>query len=314
MPVYNEKENLTPLVEQILQAVMPLKTDWELILVDDGSNDGSSKLISQLAQENSHIEALHFSRNYGQTAALAAGVDNAQGEIIVTLDADLQNDPSDIPVLIKTLQETKSDIVSGWRKNRHDPFLRAIFSHAANWLICQTTGLKLHDIGCTLKAYRREVFDDLSLYGEMHRFIPALAVAQGFRVTEIPVKHHPRTKGQSKYGLSRTIKVFLDLLTVKFFGSYQTKPIYVFGGGGLVLLFLGLLAGLFVLIRKILFSGVWVSPMLFITILFFIVGVQFILMGLLAEIQIRTWFESSQKKPYIIKKLKSQNSSPGLKS
>lgn len=301
VPVYNEEDSLTLLVQKILKVMPTLKRSWELILVNDGSTDNSSKLISRIAKENFHIKAVHLARNFGQTAALAAGIDKAEGEIIITLDADLQNDPQDIPSLLETLNKTKADIVSGWRKDRKDPFLRSLFSEIANRLIARTTGVQLHDIGCTLKAYRKEVFKNLSLYGEMHRFIPALAATQGFKVVEIPVKHHPRQSGQSKYGLSRTLKVFLDLLTVKFLASYQTKPIYMFGGWGMVLLFLGTLAGFFVIIRKVFFEGLWVSPMLFISILLLIIGVQFILMGLLAEIQIRTWFESSNKKPYSIK-------------
>ena len=297
-PVYNEKENLVSLVQIILKVLPKLNREWELILVDDGSTDNSGKLITRIAKENSHIKAIHLTRNFGQTAALAAGIDKAEGEIIITLDADLQNDPQDIPSLLETLNKTKADIVSGWRKDRKDPLLRSLFSKTANWLIARTTGVQLHDIGCTLKAYRRGVFKNLSLYGEMHRFIPALAATQGFKVVEIPVKHHPRQSGQSKYGLSRTLKVFLDLLTVKFLTSYQTKPIYMFGGWGMILLFLGALAGVFVIIRRIFFEGLWISPMLFISILLLIIGVQFILMGLLAEIQIRTWYESSNKKPY----------------
>ena len=301
IPVYNERDNLIPLTQKILKVMKSLKKSWELILVDDGSTDNGSKLITKIAKEDPHIKAVYLTRNFGQTAALAAGIDQATGDIIITLDADLQNDPQDIPKLLETLKKTKADIVSGWRKNRHDPWLRSLFSKTANKLIAKTTGLQLHDIGCTLKVYKKEVFKNLSLYGEMHRFIPALAAIQGFKIIEIPVKHHPRYAGTSKYNLSRTLKVLLDLLTIKFLASYQTKPIYIFGGSGFLLLLLGGLAGIFVILRKIIFGGVWISPMIFITVLLIIVGIQFILMGLLAEIQIRTWYESSNKKAYIIK-------------
>lgn len=300
-PVFNEEESLAPLVQTILRVMPKLKQDWELILVDDGSLDGSSSLIDKFAQENTYIKAVHLARNFGQTAALAAGIDQAQGEIIITLDADLQNDPEDIPLLLKKLEETNADVVSGWRKDRQDPRLRSLFSKTANWLIAKTTKTPLHDIGCTLKAYKKTVFENISLYGEMHRFIPALAMIQGFKVVEIPVKHHPRRSGKSKYGLSRTLKVLLDLLTVKFLASYQTKPIYMFGAAGILLLFLGGISGLFVVIRRLFFEGIWLSPMLFIAILLIIVGVQFILMGLIAEIQVRTWYESSGKKGYVLK-------------
>lgn len=300
-PVFNEKENLTPLVEAILKVMPKLKRDWELILVDDGSTDGSASLIRNLDKENQHIRAVHLERNFGQTAALAAGIDQAWGNTVITLDADLQNDPEDIPLLLKKMEETNADVVSGWRKERQDPWLRSLFSKTANWLIARTTDTPLHDIGCTLKAYKKAVFENISLYGEMHRFIPALAAIQGFKVVELPVKHHPRQAGKSKYGLSRTLKVLLDLLTVKFLASYQTKPIYMFGAAGIFLLFLGGISGLFVVIRRLFFEGIWLSPMLFIAILLVIVGVQFILMGLIAEIQVRTWYESSGKKSYQMK-------------
>ncbi|OGD63388.1 hypothetical protein A2160_02815 [Candidatus Beckwithbacteria bacterium RBG_13_42_9] len=303
IPVFNEEGNLLELARRLIEILTTLKTSWEIILVDDGSNDKSPIIIDRLAKENKYISALHLTRNFGQTAALAAGIDQAKGDLIITLDADLQNDSADIPLLIDRLDESGADIVSGWRKDRQDPKLRSLFSRAANWLISKTTATHLHDIGCTLKVYRKEVFSNLPLYGEMHRFIPALAIAQGFKVIEVPVKHFPRQSGISKYGFSRTIKVLLDLLTVKFLASFQTKPIYVFGSSGLILVFLGMLSGLFVVIRRLFFDGVWVSPMMFVTILLFIVGVQFILMGFLAEIQIRTWFESSGKKPYQIKRI-----------
>lgn len=301
IPVYNEKENLVSLVEEILKVMPTLKKSWELILVDDGSTDGSSELMTRIAQENAYIKAVHLNRNFGQTAALSAGIDNARGKLIITLDADLQNDPNDISLLLKILAESRADIVSGWRKKRRDPWLRSLFSKTANWLIAKITQTKLHDIGCTLKVCRKDIFANMSLYGEMHRFIPALASIQGFKVMEIPVNHRPRQMGQSKYGFSRTLKVFLDLVTVKFLASYQTKPIYMFGGGGMLLLALGFLTGILIAIRHFFFGGIWVSPLLFIMILLLIVGVQFILMGLIAEIQIRTWFESSNKKPYQVK-------------
>lgn len=301
LPVFNEEKNLPDLINKTLAVLKKLPLKWEIIAVNDGSQDESGRVLDKLAQNTPKLKIIHFSRNFGQTAALAAGIKQAQGEIIIPMDADLQNDPQDIPGLLKKLNQGY-DIVSGWRYPRKDSFIRVLPSLVANFIISLTTEVKLHDTGCTLKAYRRWIFQDLSLYGEMHRFLPALAAAQGAKVAEIKVTHHQRPSGKSKYNFQRTFKVFLDLLTVKFFGSFSTKPIYFFGGSGFVLLFLGFLAALFVLIRKIWYQGEWVSPMLFIAVLLITVSVQLILMGLLAEIMIRTYFESSKRSIYKISK------------
>jgi len=311
VPVFNEEKNLELLYKKIKAVISKdrpcraartvLAGDYEIIFVNDGSVDGSQEILEKLALKDKRIRVISFVKNFGQTAALACGFDNASGGIIVTLDSDLQNDPEDIPKLLTKIEEGY-DVVSGWRKNRQDPFLRTLLSNIANSIIAKTTKTNLHDTGCTLKAYKAEFVKDLELYGEMHRFLPSLMANKGAKIAEIETKHYPRKYGKSNYGFSRTFKVLLDLLTVKFFGSFATKPIYVFGGGGLILLFFGFLTSLFVLIRKLFWGGEWVSPMLFIAILLIIVGAQFLLMGLLAEIQIRTYFASTRKPYYKIKK------------
>ena len=300
IPVFNEEKNITELIKKLTSVLKKLNQSWEIIVINDGSNDKSGQILNSLAQKIKKLKVIHFARNFGQTAAIAAGVKYSQGEIISLIDADLQNDPEDIPLLLNKLQQGY-DLVSGWRKSRKDSLLHIIPSIIANKIISLITNTKLHDTGCTLKVYRKSVFSNFNLYGEMHRFLPAIASSYGAKIAEIKVKHHPRKCGKSNYGLSRTLKVLLDLLTVKFFGSFSTKPIYIFGGGGFLLLFLGFFAAGFVVIRKIFFSGEWVSPMLFIAVLLITVSFQLILMGLLAEIMIRTYFESSQKTIYKIR-------------
>jgi len=249
------------------------------------------------------MKVIQFRKNFGQTAAIAAGVEHAQGEIIVTMDGDGQNDPWDIPRLLERL-EVGYDVVSGWRRNRKDPFLNKRFPSAmANRLISWLTGVRLHDYGCTLKAYRRDILKDVRLYGEMHRFIPAYASWVGARITEIEVGHHPRKHGRSKYGLSRTSSIILDLITIIFLQRYSTKPIRLFGGAGMTLCGLGILSGLFVLYRRIIWGGVWISPMILISFLFITMGVMFILLGLIAEIIIRTYHESQGKPIYVVKSM-----------
>lgn len=310
IPVFNEEKNIKPLYKKLKTVFAKKDGPWgiprtvlsEIIFINDGSFDNSQQVLEKLAQKDKKVKIISFVKNFGQTAALAAGFKNSGGELIVTLDADLQNDPADIPKLLEKIKKGY-DVVSGWRKNRQDPFLRILLSSIANFLIAKTTKINLHDTGCTLKAYKKDFLKDLELYGEMHRFLPALVAAKGAKIAEIEVSHHPRKFGQSNYGFSRTFKVLLDLLTVKFFGSFATKPIYVFGGTGFILIFLGFLSGLFIIIRKMFFEGEWVSPMLFIAVLLLIVGVQFLLMGLLAEIQIRTYFASTKKPFYKIKKV-----------
>ncbi len=303
IPVYNEEENLEELVKELKTSLKFQKIDnYEIILVDDGSEDKSWEIIRKFSEKDKNIKGIRFTRNFGQTSAIYAGFQNANGDIIITLDADLQNDPSDIKKLIK-LMEKGYDVVSGWRKERKDPFLTRILpSKIANWIIGIVTGVKLHDYGCTLKAYKKEIVKNIKLYGEMHRFLPALAHMVGAKITEIPVNHRERKRGKSKYGLSRTFKVILDLFTVKFLGAFQTKPIYLFGGIGIMLCFIGILFALWTLYDKI-FLNVWVhkNPKILISFMFFPMGVQFILMGLIAELLVRAYFESQDKKPYIIK-------------
>ena len=304
VPVYNEEETLPLLIEAILAALEPLPYTWEVVLVDDGSEDSSLQVMTQLAEEYSeHLHVVSFRRNFGQTAAIAAGLDYAKGEIIILLDADLQNDPADIPMLLEKLDEGY-DLVSGWRKQRQDTYLtRTLPSNLANWLISRVTGVPLHDYGCTLKAYRREVLEGFRLYGEMHRFIPVFAHSVGAKITEVPVNHHPRRFGKAKYGLERTLKVVLDLFTVKFLVSYSSKPIYLFGGAGLVLISVSSAMLLFLGVRRILIStSVLLSPIFPLAIMLLIMGFQSLLMGLIAELLVRTYYESQRKPIYLIHK------------
>ncbi len=305
IPVYNEEQNLPLLMDAICTALEPLQKDWEVIFVDDGSNDRSLDVLENLVEKNpAHVRVIVFRRNFGQTAAIEAGIDHAQGDTIVLLDADLQNDPADIPVLLAKLDEGY-DLVSGWRKNRQDNRLtRTIPSNLANGLISWVTGVHLHDYGCTLKAYRRGALEGFHLYGEMHRFIPVFAHSVGARITELPVRHQARKFGKAKYGLERTIKVVLDLFTVKFLLDYSHKPMRLFGGTGMILI-LGsgiLLSYLFV--RKV-FEGVSMlgSPLFQLGVMFFILGFQSILMGLIAELLARTYHESQRKPTYTIRKV-----------
>ncbi len=301
IPVFDEVENLTPLAEEVRKALSGL--DYEMILVDDGSTDGSTAKLAEMAEaEPQHTRVIELRRNFGQTAAIAAGIDHAAGEIIVMLDADLQNDPADIPMLIDKLEEGY-DVVSGWRVDRQDSFLkRRLPSMIANWLISRVTGVRLHDYGCTLKAYRREVFEGFRLYGEMHRFIPALASSVGAKIAELPVRHHPRRAGKTKYGLGRTLKVILDLFTVKFLISYAVKPIYLFGGAGLMLIVPSLGVLLFLTARRLLLGiEVLTSPLFQTSTMLLILGFQSILMGFIAELLVRTYHESQAKPTYSIR-------------
>ena len=302
LPVLNEEPNLRPMHAKISEALNSLGKTAEVIYVDDGSTDKSLQILRELAAEDSRVRVISFRRNYGQTAAMSAGIDAARGEILIPMDADLQNDPADIARLLEKLDEG-FDVVSGWRKNRQDKLVtRKIPSQIANRVISFIGGVNLHDYGCSLKAYRRDVLQDVRLYGEMHRFIPIYAAWAGARVSEIPVEHHARTMGKSKYGLSRTIKVVLDLMTIKFMASYQTKPIYVFGTFGLVAFALSFLAGAWALYLKF-FAGVSfiLTPLPVITVVMLAISVQFFLMGLLAEMLVRTYHESQAKPIYTIR-------------
>ena len=302
LPVYNEEPNLLPLHEKLDKALKALGRSAEIVYVDDGSTDRSLKILREIAQLDPRVRVVALRRNYGQTAAMSAGIDAAKGDVLIPMDADLQNDPADIARLLNKLDEGY-DVVSGWRKNRKDKMVtRKIPSMLANRLISWIGGVPLHDYGCSLKAYRRESLQDVRLYGEMHRFIPIYAAWAGARVTEIPVEHHARTMGKSKYGLSRTIKVVFDLMTIKFMASYQTKPIYVFGSFGMLAFAISILAGLYAVFLKIFHRADFVqTPLPVLCIVMFAVGVQFLLMGLLAEMLVRTYHESQAKAIYSVR-------------
>jgi glycosyltransferase involved in cell wall biosynthesis len=302
IPFYNEHKNIPFLLNEIYQALQPTTWTYEVVAIDDGSRDGTYELLKKELVRFNHFRLIRFRKNFGQTAAMAAGFDSAEGEIIVTLDGDLQNDPADIPRLMAKMGEGY-DIVSGWREKRKDPFLtRRLPSNWANKMISWVTGVKLHDYGCTLKAFRREVAKNIRLYGEMHRFIPAIASWMGVSIAEIPVNHRPRKFGRSKYGLSRTVRVILDLITVKFLLTYSTRPIHVFGLWGIVSGFSGFILAGYLSFQR-LFMGTALSnrPILLLAILLIFIGIQFISIGLLGELQVRTYHESQNKPIYFIK-------------
>jgi glycosyltransferase involved in cell wall biosynthesis len=302
LPVFNEEPNLPPLHEKMRAALAELGMTAEVIYVDDGSSDGSLAVLREIADADDRVRVISLRRNYGQTAAMSAGIDAARGRVLVPMDADLQNDPADIRRLLAKLDEGY-DVVSGWRRNRQDKAVtRKLPSMIANRVISWIGGVPLHDYGCSLKAYRRDVLKDVKLYGEMHRFIPIYASWAGARVTEIPVEHHARTMGKSKYGLSRTLKVVYDLVTIKFMASYQTKPIYVFGSFGLLAFLVSMLAGLLAVYWKLVGRADFVeTPLPVLAIVMFAVGVQFFLMGLLAEMLVRTYHESQAKPIYAVR-------------
>jgi len=305
LPVFNEEPNLRPLHEKLNQALAQLGRTAEIIYVDDGSSDGSLNVLREIAAHDGRVRVVALRRNYGQTPAMAAGIHAAKGQVLIPMDADLQNDPADIARLLDKLDEGY-DVVSGWRKNRQDPlFTRKIPSQMANWIISKIGGVPLHDYGCSLKAYRRESLEDVQLYGEMHRFIPIYASWSGARVAEIPVEHHARTMGKSKYGLSRTFKVVFDLMTIKFMASYQTKPLYMFGFAGLVTFAISFLCAVFAFLMK--FAS-WPhhadfiqTPLPVLTMVLLVLGVQFFFMGLLAEMLVRTYHESQSKPIYAVR-------------
>jgi dolichol-phosphate mannosyltransferase len=302
LPVFNEEDSLETLFTRIFEVLDDLHCSFEVIAVNDGSSDGSMAVMRRLASRFPELRILEFRRNYGQTAALMAGFDYARGEIIVTLDADLQNDPTDIPRLIAKLNEGY-DVVSGWRADRKDAAItRNFVSRVANGLISKISGVTLQDYGCTLKAYRRDVMDGVRLYGEMHRFIPIYASWMGARVVELPVKHHARQFGKSKYGLERIFKVLLDLAVMKFLGDYLVKPIYVFGGFGLSSIVLSFAVLAWAIGLK-LFTGLSLiqTPLPLLAAMLFLIGCVSVLMGLLAEIMMRTYFESQGSRPYLIR-------------
>ena len=300
--VYNEVESVAPLHEELIGVLEALDTSYEVLYIDDGSRDGSTERLGQFASRDAHVRVVSFRRNFGQTAAVQAGIDNSRGEIMVFMDGDMQNDPHDIPRLLEKIEEG-NDVVSGWRKDRQDEAMRVLPSKIANWIIARVTGIPLHDFGCTLKAYQREVIQDVKLYGEMHRFIPVYASWVGARITELTVHHRHRTFGKSKYSLARTSRVLLDLITVKLLGSYSTKPIYFFGFAAFGLWALAFVCALIVIVQKLLPPHPFAhnNPLLLLAVFLGIVGVQFILMGLLAELSIRTYHESQGKSVYVVR-------------
>ena len=304
IPIFNEEESLPALKETLDEALNEFQPTWEVIFVDDGSVDRSAQVLETIVEEDPlHARGILLRRNFGQTTAIAAGIDHAQGDVIVLMDADLQNDPADIPLMVAKLDEGY-DVVSGWRKDRKDAFLtRTLPSRLANGLISWVTGVKLHDYGCTLKAYRREAITGFRLYGEMHRFIPVYAHAMGARIIEIPVRHHPRRWGKAKYGLERTAKVILDLFTVKFLSAYSGKPGYLFGGIGGVFILISTLLMVFLAVRRLTVgTEVLTSPFFQMAVVMLSFGFQSVLMGLIAELLARTYHESQQKPTYTIQR------------
>ena len=302
VPIYNEAESIATLVQAIADAVAQTNLQYEIICVDDGSKDGSTEVLTNLAQKRTDLKAVILRRNYGQTPAMAAGFESAVGKVIVTLDGDLQNDPADIPLLLAKLNEGY-DLVSGWRRKRQDAALtRLLPSKIANIIIAKVTGVKLHDYGCSLKAYRAELVADMNLYGELHRFLPALAYIEGARIAEIPVRHHARRFGQSKYGLGRTIRVVMDLLTVYFMKKFLTRPMHVFGLGGVISLVTGIAMGMYLTIVKFFFNqNIGDRPLLILAVLLIITGVNLFCFGLVTELLMRTYHESQRRPIYRIR-------------
>lgn len=302
VPIYNEAESIETLVQAIADAVRDTQLSYEIICVDDGSQDGSTQVLIDLARRRVDLKAVILRRNYGQTPAMAAGFESAVGKMIVTLDGDLQNDPADIPMLLNKLNEGY-DLVSGWRKNRQDAALtRLLPSKIANIIIARVTGVKLHDYGCSLKAYRSELIADMNLYGELHRFLPALAYIEGARITEVPVRHHARRFGESKYGLGRTIRVVMDLMTVFFMKKFLTRPMHVFGLGGVISLAAGIAMGSYLTIIKLFFNqNIGDRPLLILAVLLILTGVQLFCFGLVTELLMRTYHESQRRPIYRIR-------------
>jgi glycosyltransferase involved in cell wall biosynthesis len=301
IPVYNERENILPLYRQLDSVLRPLGRNYEILFVDDGSVDGTDEQLGKLAETDPRVRLVRFRRNYGQTAAMQAGFDAASGDVLVTMDGDLQNDPSDIPMMLEKLEEG-FDLVHGWRRNRQDAWLhRKLPSRAANWLISRVTGFPVHDLGCTLKAVRREIAQELELVGEMHRFIPILAHQRGARCVEVVTRHHARRFGQSKYGIARTTRVLLDLVTVKFMLDYFASPMKLFGKIGIGCGVIGLLALVVTVGMKLLGAvDMTGNPLLLLSTLSVMVGVQFLSLGLLGEVNVRIYYDHRHRKPYSI--------------
>ena len=314
IPLFNEKENIQLLYDELNEVLRRLNLTYEIIFIDDGSSDGVMDDLKRIQSTDSHVIVIGLRRNFGQTAAMTAGFDYSRGDIVITMDGDLQNDPHDIPQLVNKIEEGY-DVVTGWRHDRKDPFLsRRLPSLIANKLISKITGVDLHDYGCTLKAFRREVIQNIQLYGEMHRFIPAIASGMGITSAEIKVNHRPRRFGTSKYGITRTIRVLLDLMTVKFLLSYATRPLHVFGTVGFVSSSIGCIIALVLVIQRQ-FYGISLAnrPLLQLAVLLFFMGIQFITMGLLAELIVRTYHESQHKPIYYVRDIIGRSDSGGNK-
>ena len=308
VPVYNEADSIPTLIQAIADALEPTQLSYEIICIDDGSVDGSTQILTEIAKQRSDLKALILRRNYGQTPAMAAGFEAAAGQVIVTLDGDLQNDPADIPLLLAKLDEGY-DLVSGWRKKRQDAALtRLLPSKIANWLIGNVTEVKIHDYGCSLKAYRAELVADMNLYGELHRFLPALAFIEGAKIAEIPVRHHARRFGKSKYGLGRTIRVLMDLFTIFFMKKFLTRPMHVFGLGGMISFVLGIGIGLYLTLIKFVFdANIGDRPLLILAVLLVLTGIQLFCFGLVSELLMRTYHESQRKPIYRIRNIVSKD-------
>jgi glycosyltransferase involved in cell wall biosynthesis len=304
IPVFNEEENIPHLVKGLKTAFAGIKTDYEVIFIDDGSTDNTLKVLKDIHKAGNNIKIIEFRRNFGQTAAISAGFDYSKGDVIITMDGDLQNDPEDIPLLLKKINEGY-DIVSGWRADRKDPFFtKKLPSKFSNWLASKLTGVKLHDFGCTLKAFRREVVENINLYGEMHRYIPALASGMGISIAEVKVRHHPRQYGRSKYGIARLMRGLLDLITVKFLLSYSTRPLQLFGIPGIISFIIGIVIGAYLAIERLVFGmSIANRPLLLLAVLLIFLGGQFIMTGLLGEIITRTYYEVQGKPIYAVKEI-----------
>ena len=304
IPVYNEEENVPILYDQLKEVLEEIPYDYEIIFVDDGSTDRTPQILEEIAKKDKKVKVILFARNFGQTPAMVAGIDHATGDVVITMDGDLQNDPKDIPRLLEKIEEGY-DVVSGWRKNRKDAAVsRKLPSKIANWLIGKLTGVKIHDYGCTLKAYRSDVIKRVRLYGELHRFIPALAstVTSVDRIIEIPVEHRPRIYGKSKYGISRTFKVISDLFFIWFMKKFLQKPIHFFGLLGIVLFLLGIVPFTYLVILKLLGHSIGHRPLLIISVMFILAGIQMFTTGLISEMLMRIYFESQNKKPYVVRR------------
>jgi glycosyltransferase involved in cell wall biosynthesis len=304
IPCYNEGKNVYLLFGRLKKSLEPLKKSYEIIYVDDGSTDDTISYLEKIKKlDPSHIVIVKFRKNFGQTAAFDAGFKQAKGAIIVTLDADLQNDPQDIPLLLKKMNEGY-DVVSGWRSERKDPFMKKISSKFANALRKSITKETIHDSGCSLKAYKKECFDDLTLYGEMHRYIPAILMWKGFKIGEVKVKHYPRSHGKTKYGAMRIFKGFMDLIVVKFWMQYSSRPMHLFGGIGVLSSLLGFLIGVYLTFLKIVYNaGIANRPLLLLSILLLVMGVQFILFGILGDIMVKNYYDQKKERNYAIEKV-----------